>query len=257
MLTGPKFVFGGTVLLNTVAALVWFGGFGSCAVAGNPSELNASMQIDALVDSMAAWSGEERTDEMLDIRVCFAVGSSRTFMVSNHPSQNGSVVVSSQEEVLSRIANMIHEAGAPTFVFGQSHGGTMATRLAARLDDADLKLLYTVDPISIEECGPMTFTGGLFGQVLLGDSSPGGCRGAPAEFMSFGPDAARHSDRWVNSWQSEFAPLHSGHVAHADENVHWTDVEFTMHPMGAHASIDTDPEVWRHINSEVQSALYR
>lgn len=247
-------------MLNAVAALVWFGGFGSCAVAGDPAELNASAQIDALVASMETWAagaqgGQDASADVLDIRVCFAVGSSRTFMVSSHPSLHGEIEVASPDEALRRIASLLKEAGVPTFVFGQSHGGTMATRLAAQLSDVDVRLLYTVDPISIEECGPLSFTGGLFGRVLLGDSSPSGCRGAPVEFQSIGTHAARHTDRWVNSWQSEFGPLHSGHVTHADDNLHWSDIEFTLHPMGAHAAIDTDPSVWRHINEEVQAAL--
>lgn len=225
--------------------LVFFGGFGSCAVNGDPAELAAKDRLDDLAARLVEVAGTTP----YEIRACFALGSGRLFVQSG----SDSVWESTPEEGIDTIARMLSQSAYPTIVLGQSHGGTMASRLAATMASDRVKLLVTIDPISIETCGPGSFTGSYLDWILLGEGGDG-CTGLPTEIEALAPMLQAKSGRWLHLYQEDFAPLHSGPSPLADNSIRLEGLDDSA-VMGQHAATEVDPGVWRLLTAEALQRL--
>jgi hypothetical protein len=111
-----------------------------------------------------------------------------------------------------------------------------------------------MDAISINTCGPVTFSGSLLDSIF-GSSYDNGCTGLPEELETFGPTVAHNSGLWINGYQTDYAPLHSAPSSFADENIHWQRLDGGFHPMGQHAATETDSQVWATVEHYVRSVL--
>jgi len=227
-------------LASSATTVVYFGGFGSCSVAGDPGDLKVNDFLSDLGEEIAG----AREGAVRVIRNCFAVGSSRVFSTQTFAGGEPSEISETNpERLIDSLASQLRQAGSQVVVVGQSHGGVMAARLVARLQAPEqVKLLITVDPISIRTCGPMTVTNGFLGGLFGGGGDPG-CVGEPAEIGELGAAIANGSSFWLNIYQDDFAPLHSGAAQRADENLRFDGLDGGWHPMGAHAATETDSTI--------------
>lgn len=220
--------------------VVFFGGFGSCPVDGDPAELRSSEQLDALVDRVTTAYGQGAAD----FRACFAVGNARLFV--RLPDQE--ILETSPEDVIEMFAAELAASANPTILIGQSHGGTMAARLAAAMPGGQARLLVTIDPISIETCGPGGFTGSFLDWLLFGDGG-GGCTGLPTEIGRLASLMIDHTGRWMHLYQEDFGPLHSGSAPMADINWRLEGLDDSA-VMGQHAATEVDDSMWSMITAE-------
>jgi len=215
--------------------LVFSGGFGSCAVAGSTSEIKSSAEMDELADRLRDQSGEEP----VQVRTCYALGSESTIYVTADELNIVDEPMTREEfyEVVRSTADFAGNS-APFYVWGQSHGGWTAMSLIANVGGLNYRLLTTVDPISVTECGPVVFTGG----VLTGSSE--GCQRAPKDLEKAYPLIAKRVAHWKNWYQMEFSLLHSSPIPHADENIERTFNASWWVPMGSHSLTERDPAMW-------------
>jgi len=226
---------------------VFSGGFGSCAMMGSTSELKSSARMDALVDSIARETGEKP----IEVRTCYAIGSNPIYVSA--PELDLIDVAMSRDEFHDVVRQAAQAAGesAPVYVWGQSHGGWTAMNLVASVDDVNFRTLTTVDPISVVDCGPMVFSGG----VLTGYSE--GCRQAPNDLKPVYPVIAKRTKSWINWYQIEFSILHSSAITHASQNIKRKYNADWWVPMGSHAMTEGDPVMWTQTTQSVVNDISR
>lgn len=227
--------------------LVFSGGFGSCAIAGSTSEIKSGEEMDQLADRLQNETGEAP----VQVRACYALGSEYTIYVSASELDVWDQAMTREEFYkVVRSAAVLAGEKAPVYVWGQSHGGWTAMSLVANVDNLNYRMLTTVDPISVAECGPVVFSGG----VLSGSAE--GCQRAPKDLEVAYPVIARRVHHWVNWYQLEFSLLHSSPIAAAHENVERTfDADWWV-PMGAHSLTERDPMMWQK-TSELTATDFR
>ena len=215
--------------------VVFSGGFGSCAVMGSTSEIKSTVEMDQLVERIRIETGEVP----LDVRTCYAIGSESVIYVTAHDLGivDESMTRDDFYEVVRTASNVVGPQ-APVYVWGQSHGGWTAMSLVANVVGLNYRMLTTVDPISVAECGPVVFSGG----VLTGSAE--GCRRAPKDLHELYPIIAERVGRWINWYQEEFSLLHSSAISHADENINRNFDAPWWVPMGAHSMTERDPMMW-------------
>jgi hypothetical protein len=213
---------------------VFSGGFGSCAIMGSTRELKSSAKMDALVDSIARETGENP----IEVRTCYAVGSNPIYVSAPELDLIDVAMTQEQFHEVVRQAAQLAGPSSPVYVWGQSHGGWTVMNLVAHVGDINYRTLTTVDPISVVDCGPVVFSGG----VLTGYSE--GCRQAPKDLETLYPIIAKRTKTWVNWYQVEFTLLHSSEIPHASKNVKRKyDADWWV-PMGSHAMTEGDPMMW-------------
>lgn len=239
-----KSFFGLTALLlgallpeiATARPVVLFsGGFGSCAVMGSTSEIKSSEEMDRFVEGMR----EITREDPLEIRTCYALGSESTIYVT--AAELGVVDLGmTRDDFHNVVRDAARFAGesAPIFLWGQSHGGWTVMNLVSQVGELNYRLLTTVDPISVAECGPVVFSGG----VLTGSAE--GCRRAPADLESAYSLIAERVSLWVNWYQLEFTLLHSSAIPQADQNIQRNFSAPWWVPMGSHSMTERDPVMW-------------
>lgn len=220
--------------------VVFFGGFGSCPIDGDPAELHSGNQLDAFVDQVEAQYGRGTAD----FRACFAIGSSRLFV--RLPDQE--IFETSPEDAIAMFAADLAASPNPTILIGQSHGGTMAARLAAAMAPHHIVLLVTIDPISMENCGPGSFTGSYLDWIFFGGGG-NGCTGLPAEIKRTAPLLLAHTDHWFNLYQEDFGALHSGPAPMADIDWRLEGLDDSA-VMRQHAATAYDANMWSMITAE-------
>lgn len=215
--------------------VIFSGGFGSCAVMGSTSEIKSTTEMDQLVERILNETGEAP----IDVRTCYAIGSETTIYVTARELGivDESMTRDDFYEVVRTVSKGVGSA-APVYVWGQSHGGWTAMSLIANVEGLNYRMLTTVDPISVAECGPLVFSGG----VVTGSAE--GCRRAPRDLGGFYPLIAERVDRWINWYQDEFSLLHSSAISHADENIKRSFDAPWWIPMGAHSMTERDPLMW-------------
>lgn len=223
--------------IATARPVVLFsGGFGSCAVMGSTSEIKSSEEMDHFVDRMRGVTGEDP----LEIRTCYALGSESTIYVT--ASELGIVDYGmTRDDFHNVVRDAARLAGdrAPVYLWGQSHGGWTVMNLVYQVSELNYRLLTTVDPISVAECGPVVFSGG----VLTGSAE--GCRRAPADLESVYSLIAEKVSLWVNWYQLEFSLLHSSAIPQANQNIQRNFSAPWWTPMGAHSMTERDPVMWK------------
>jgi hypothetical protein len=215
--------------------LVFSGGFGSCPLMGSTSEIKSRGEMDKLAASIKNQTGQDP----IQVRTCYAFGSESTIYVT---ASELSIVdgAMTRDEFYQVVRSAAEVAGpqAPVYVWGQSHGGWTAMNVVANVKNLNYRMLTSVDPISVAECGPVVFSGG----VLTGSAD--GCRRAPKDLESLYPMIASRVKQWINWYQLEFSLLHSAPIPAAHQNIQrqfdapwWT-------PMGSHSMTERDPMMW-------------
>lgn len=215
--------------------VIFSGGFGSCAVMGSTSEIKSTAEMDQLLERILNETGEAP----IDVRTCYAIGSESTIYVTAR--ELGIVDEGMTRDDFYDVVRNVSKGvtpRAPVYVWGQSHGGWTAMSLIANVDGLNYRMLTTVDPISVAECGPVVFSGG----VVTGSAD--GCRRAPQDLGGLYPTIADRVDRWINWYQEEFSLLHSSAISHADENIKRSFNAPWWMPMGAHSMTERDPMMW-------------
>lgn len=217
---------------------VFSGGFGSCAIAGSTGEIKSRAEMDQFTEHLRRETGEEP----VQVRTCYAIGSESTIYVT-------AVDLGIVDEAMTRddfyavvrsAADMAGES-TPVYVWGQSHGGWTAMSLVIEVGDLNYRMLTTVDPISIPDCGPVVFSGG----VITGSSD--GCRRAPKDLEESYPLIAERVENWSNWYQLDFSLLHSTDISHAHTNhQRHFDADWWV-PMGSHSLTERDPMMWQTV----------
>lgn len=225
--------FAGQLMARPV--VVFSGGFGSCALMGSTSEIKSSQEMDQLVERLRAETGEEP----VQVRTCYALGSESTIYVT--ADELDIVDAGMTREGLHRIVRSAADLGGtdtPVYLWGQSHGGWTVMNIVANVTGLNYRVLTTVDPISVVECGPVVFSGG----VLTGSAE--GCQRAPKDLEVSYPLIAARVAQWINWYQREFTLLHSSEISHADQNIQRTFDAPWWVPMGSHSMTERDPIMW-------------
>ena len=225
--------------------LIFNGGFGSCAIAGSTWELKASAQMDAMVTAASEASGADA----LQIRTCYAFGADTIYVTAPHLGFDSEPMT--RADFHNVVRESVRSAGnlGGVHVWGQSHGGWTAMDLVRRVPEINYSTLMTVDPISVVECGPVVFTGG----VITG-SAPG-CQRAPADLASSFAKIARSINHWVNWYQREFSLLHSDKISEAHDNIERFLNAAWWIPMGSHRLTETDDVMWQDAISRVERQI--
>ena len=219
---------------------IFMGGFGSCPLNGETSEIKSG----ALMDNLMAKARETYGDDIVEIRTCYAFGSERIFVSAPGLGLNSSAMT--RDELSQRVLEATTTADeSPIYLWGQSHGGWTALDLVRRLPQLRFRVLNTVDPISISDCGPAVFIGGV-----LSGSAPG-CRGAPRDLEPSYAQISKSVAHWTNWYQTEFPLLHSGVIGAAKENVERSFNASWWIPMGAHRLMETDPVMWQNATTRI------
>jgi hypothetical protein len=230
--------------------IIFSGGFGSCFVAGYTSEIKASAQMDEFVERVRAETGQDPAQ----IRTCYAFGSDQIYVSSDALGTDSETMTREGfHQVVQQTVSVASEGQGPAsvkiYLWGQSHGGWTAMDLVRKVSGLNYRILMTVDPISVENCGPAVFSGG----VLTGYAP--GCNEAPADMRPSGKTIAGRVGRWVNWYQTQFPHLHSDKIPSAHENIFRSYEDDFWNLAGAHGMIEVDPEVWKDIGQRVISDL--
>ena len=237
------------IFLSTYASanpvMIFMGGFGSCPLAGDTSELKSADQMDAMVARAQESSGKE----VIAIRTCYAIGSDNLYVTAPDLNLNSESMTRSSFHDVVRLA--VKKAGdnAPVYVWGQSHGGWTAMDLVRKVSHTNYRILMTIDPISIPDCGPVVFSGGA-----ITGSAPG-CQRAPKDLE---PDYELIRSRvhsWSHWYQTEFTLLHSDRINYASENIERFFNASWWILMGAHRLTETDEVMWRDATEKVAKDL--
>jgi len=220
---------------------VFSGGFGSCAIAGSTGEIKSSAEMDQFTGRLRRETG----DEPVQVRTCYAIGSESTIYVTAVDLGIVDEAMTRDEfyDVVRSAAELAGES-APVYVWGQSHGGWTAMSLVVQVSDLNYRMLTTVDPISIPDCGPVVFSGG----VITGSSD--GCRRAPKDLEEYYPLISERVENWSNWYQVDFSLLHSSEISHAHAN-HFRhfDADWWV-PMGSHSLTERDPMMWQSVTDQ-------
>lgn len=224
--------------------MIFMGGFGSCALNGDTSEIKSGSMISSLMNQAVETYGED----IVEVRTCYAIGSERIFVSA--PKLGLDSTAMTRDELSQKIAEAASSDGdSPVYLWGQSHGGWTAMDLVRRLPQLQYRVMNTVDPISVVNCGPAVFVGGV-----LSGSAPG-CRGAPTDLESDYKQISKSVAHWTNWYQLEFPLLHSGIIDGAKENIERSFDASWWIPMGAHRLMETDPVMWQKASSMVIADL--
>jgi len=215
--------------------VLFSGGFGSCAMMGSTSEIKSSQEMDQMIEGLR----EEAGEEPVQIRTCYALGSESTIYVTANELDivDRGMTRDDLHAVIRSAANLAGR-DAPVYLWGQSHGGWTVMNVVASVPGLNYRVLTTVDPISVAECGPVVFSGG----VLTGSAE--GCRRAPNDLQSVYPTIAKRVSQWVNWYQVEFSLLHSSTISQADQNIERNFDAPWWVPMGSHSMTERDPIMW-------------
>jgi pimeloyl-ACP methyl ester carboxylesterase len=226
---------------------VFSNGFGSCFMAGQTDEVKASRFIDDMVEQVTDLTGQEP----VVVRTCYALGSNDIFVTATELDHTSERMTREDFHEVVKAAVQLAGDNAPVYVWGHSHGGWTAMDLVRKVGELNYRNLVTVDPISVVNCGPVVFSGG----VITGDAP--GCREAPSDLASAGPMIAQRAKHWTNWFQLEFPLLHSESISTANENLeraydaNWTAI------MGAHAVIEVDADIWQQTAQYVVDDIQR
>jgi len=240
----------GASVVEARPVIIFSGGFGSCFVAGYTSEIKATAQMDEFVERVRAETGLEPAQ----IRTCYAFGNDEIYVSSDALGTDSETMTREGfHDVVRQTVRAAAEGQDPStvkiYMWGQSHGGWTAMDLVRKVTGLNYRILMTIDPISVENCGPGVFSGG----VLTGYAP--GCNEAPADMQPSGKTIAGRVARWVNWYQTQFPHLHSDKIPHAHENIFRSYEDDFWRMSGAHGMMEVDPEIWSDIGRRVISDL--
>jgi hypothetical protein len=245
--------FAGSVAFPGSRMIVLAGGFGSCALAGSPSELNLWEPLNQILLK------ENEPVPTFVMRICFAIGQSTIFFdvleqkpERSHRISSGSGSVDHALKFLEAFISLRVPDGLNEFILiGQSHGGDLVMKLASQFYHRSglfsgepqkfSRTLITVDPVSLDRCHPIDFLTGLFFKLP-------GCIEFPRK-SEYELHAIRSfANRWFHFYQTNFSKLHSGSQTMANTNVELHYRAGFKGFMGAHLKTETDPRVWSFVS---------
>lgn len=228
--------------VSAAPIMIFMGGFGSCAYAGKTSELKSAEMMDRTMDAVRKIYEED----LVEIRTCYAIGNDPIYVTSEALDLINSPMT--RDGLRDLVANVAVD-NAPIYIWGQSHGGWTAMDLVRKLPGLNYRVLNTVDPISVTDCGPVVFVGGV-----LSGSAPG-CRRAPKDLEADYAQISKSVARWTNWFQLEFSLLHSDKIAFAHDNIERSFNAGWWIPMGAHRLMETDATMWEMVAKQVSADL--
>ena len=136
------------------------------------------------------------------------------------------------------IRNEIKDYRAPIFFIGHSYGAWLAMKLILELgNDFNIAGLYTIDPISPNDCSPMRII-----------SENEGCFKSPSDISYI--DVLNKTKNWHNFYQNSDPWLQSSKISLKkvqNYNFYYTN--------GGHRIIDSDTRVWSQITLTVKEYL--
>lgn len=238
--------------------IVVMGGFNSCSTDenGDPTPRGYERWNKAATLTARYAQGPERW-----VRSCFDTSGGLHFITANAPGLVRTASVSDPIPFFQAVQAQTDDSANPVYLVGHSHGGWLAMYTAYYLRSAtDVRLLYTVDPISPLHCTPSSYYAAVASPAL----SPyflAGCQRAPQDFTVEHRTAinARLADRgWRHYYQVNFVPLHSsdyddaGRPAHSMDLSPFLNVTTGMHPSwNAHTGIDELSTIWHSVDVSI------
>ena len=186
------------------------GGYLSCRNdKKNAVTLEGSRMVSILSDLMVALKSVGKEDP-ISLVSCYSWDATNiNYMLSSDPTKT---VTSTVDEMIAAFNVILAETKKPKiYIVGHSYGGWTSMKLATNLR-ANTKIagLITVDPISKQNCTPNTVINYVTSQP---DSR---CKEPPADFGSDQIEGiANRTKLWLNIYQTDFEPLHSGPIASA------------------------------------------
>jgi len=224
---------------------VLFGGFGSCATAGYPEHMIMTPLFNQLVKNLA----KAKRQEIQSYKACYAIGSGTLYVTT----PDGKWLSTTREKFFADLSNL---AGQRNFVLiGQSHGGWTAMQATMSLPEGSVSHLFTLDPISVQDCY-WTLWLRSTSWTVLGYKQYPGCTSAPKDLQeSYGVIRLRVG-YWLNAWQDDFTLLHSGPIDEAHSNFKAkSEVWRWYSPAGGHWDIELNREVWELMESSLTSTI--
>lgn len=199
------------------------------------------------------------------VRACFDDRGRLYWLSSVAPTLVRSTTTDALAPFFVAVAARLGREGRPLYVLGHSYGGWLAMHTVWSLPaSADVRLLFTVDPISPAQCTAASYVRAAASPA----SAPwhlAGCQRAPTDFSP----AARREVRghlpdggWRHYYQRNFLPLRSGPFDGAPQPHRSYDVSpFLTHNGGAHPSwnahtgIDELAVVWYSFEASIEHDL--
>lgn len=207
--------------------LVLMGGHNSCAADGagslSPYGLGSYPQFHTLVSRLAASGAPTRT-----FMACYDRQDRISYVKSDTPNMLYSTLA---DNITNPIRGQIaEEAPANVYLIGHSYGGWLGMQTALSLQQQVRTIggLYTIDPISPNECSFW---------------NPFGCTSAPSDFSATDLNSLGTNNRsWINFFENETLFLHSSAIPQAHSNYQIA---------AAHVDMDTDPSIWSIIDADI------
>jgi len=159
------------------------------------------------------------------------------------------------------IENFRSLAKGRVYLVGHSYGGWITLKIADTFDNSDrLRGVYTLDPISMKECHHGTSTAAAVLSPVTANQATVGCRRAPADLQDIYPRIRVRAKRFVNFYQDEAYPVHSGPIRWAHENHHLSyagNSKYKGKMGGSHSYIVEDRErVHKVIAKEIMQDVF-
>lgn len=235
-----KFVLGAILAFVSSSAwarpvAVFSGGFGSCLVNGDTTEMVISSRIDALMEQISSSTHQSP----IQIRTCFAIGSDTIYVSAPELDIESLALTLDEFHDVVKQAARLGGREAPIYLWGFSHGGWVVMNLVAEIKGLNYRVLSTNDPISVYTCNAFSFVPSIF------TGPEEGCLEPPMDLESKFSVIASRVKRWINWYQSEFPLLHSGSIPGATENNERVMDASWWSFTGAHGMIVVDSFVWR------------
>lgn len=242
--------------------IVTLGGFDSCAT----GPLGPTPEGTARWETSARLSRRFAAEEPQWVRGCFDITSRLYWIASDAPTTVRSTTLDALGPFLDAVNGRVGDgARRPVFLLGHSYGGWLAMRAAWSLPpSADLRLLFTVDPISPNECTVGSYLRAV-ASPLTAPWSLAGCQHAPTDFTRSARQriVTRVSDGgFRHYYQRNFVPLRSS-AMEGDPQPHRTyDVSAFLTHLGgvhpawnAHVAIADLSIVWYSFEASIERDL--
>lgn len=225
----------GSSLLSRAAdgvMLVVLGGNTSCKTDAQgtqgPRGMDMYEPFQALSDRLARDGGADVSYFL----ACHNSDAAVHYVTSDDPDRMQTVTIAQFPSKLEQLGQN-HEA-SQVYVAGHSYGGWLAMKAGLVLaDEFEVTGLYTIDPISRENCS---------------FSRPSGCTQAPSDITTAQRNMlSDRTEHWLNFYQTQTFYLHSSAMSQADAN---------LLVQTSHTGIDTHPNVWARVTDEIERRFY-